>query len=635
MAKIIDVLEITKEHGGKAVGLNKLCNWGVVVPQFFVIENSVCPSINFRDELSKKLLEFHKDVRLVVRSSATAEDGTDKSFAGIFKTILNVENNVDEVLVAMKKVNASTDTEISNAYSTLDKKMNIVVQKQIDAKYSGVAFTKAIDIDGKEILLIECVEGMGEKLVSGKITATTIKVPLVNTSSNLTYCEIQGNPLNFGFINTLVNEIQKIIKQATTQLDLEWCVDENDAVYIVQARPITADILVKERLKNEAIIASAGYVNALSYVINEKDATKSIQQQVDDFIPGSILVADVTETQYMPAIAKSSGIITQEGSALSHAAIVSRELGIPCIVNYKNAIAMFPTGTQIELDANNGTIKTSLKTVDCNAVKAFVSNELLCFDCYQKIIVENVVTFVEATFDGIVLHLPNGINAETLKKIDMFYRQLLNQKISIYMDDKYWWYLELERFLRLPCVRDEVAQVKRLVENENFEEIEGYYQSMLIKLNKLVGYKKSTTDKVIRLIIDEYGAAFNLLLDAMLPLGYALRTYSLKYSFLLKQNDMTFNDLFSNNIAEICDKKEILRIQKLVQKVADLRNKFYSRILEIDGTNQEYFNGRANKIKEILKERNMAETACIEEQFYDIVENTDKDEIISILKCVN
>lgn len=336
-----------------------LSKLGVPVPNGFVINNTT--KINFTEKEICKIKQFlkklDKNKKLAIRSSALAEDGEKKSYAGTFKSEINVDNNIKSVLNAIKKVNFSINSEVVKAYSNNKKQiMNIIVQEMITPKVAGVLFTTAVDINGDDVVLFECIEGLADKLVRGASRPSQVIFKIENNKISASNLRIDGKLMDLSSLKNIIPFINKIKKKIKKDLDIEWCIDENENPFFVQARPITSTVFINKKTENTGTIASRGFVEGETYVIDESKSNKEIKTAIRNFKKGSILVAGVTETIYMPAIKKSSGIITEEGSALSHAAIVSRELGIPCISGYKNAIELFPTGTKITLDALNGKV---------------------------------------------------------------------------------------------------------------------------------------------------------------------------------------------------------------------------------------------------------------------------------------
>lgn len=202
-----------------------------------LIENSAIPQ-NLIDE--KK---FHynklKNKKVAVRSSATAEDLPTASFAGQQDTFLNIEGHVDFVN-AVKKCWASLFTSRAIYYRQQkgfrheDVKISVVVQEMVDAKYAGVMFT--LDPIHKKFSLIEVVKGLGEKLVSGQVTPNTYFLDKKTFEINNTNIMFELDEKIIKDIAKVGEEIEKHYKQP---MDVEWVIDNNDKLHIVQARPIT------------------------------------------------------------------------------------------------------------------------------------------------------------------------------------------------------------------------------------------------------------------------------------------------------------------------------------------------------------------------------------------------------------
>lgn len=174
--KIVELNKARNTCGGKAQGLYKLIQSNIKVPVGFVIEDSQSFSNEHIHELEMQLKKFNKNDKLAIRSSASEEDGVTRSLAGIFETELNVNNNIADVISAINKVNKSANSTKTKVYSGDKFKMNIIIQKMINPKISGICFTNAIDYNGTKCAIFEYVEGIGEKLVSGKSNSNRIIV---------------------------------------------------------------------------------------------------------------------------------------------------------------------------------------------------------------------------------------------------------------------------------------------------------------------------------------------------------------------------------------------------------------------------------------------------------------------------
>lgn len=225
--------------GGKARGLDKLAKAGFTVPKGFVLIN-----INNETDLEEAYQYFLKSKlkNVAVRSSATAEDGENFSFAGQFLTFLNVtaKDFKDSVHKCLESLNNYQSISYAKTFvKNQENKMSVVVQEMIDADYAGVCFT--INPTNNNHLLIEAVKGLGESLVSGLSSATQYSLPhnkdFLKTKDFLNI--VQNQKL---LSPTLVSEL--IIKALEMQslwnapLDIEWAI-KNNKIYWLQSRPIT------------------------------------------------------------------------------------------------------------------------------------------------------------------------------------------------------------------------------------------------------------------------------------------------------------------------------------------------------------------------------------------------------------
>ena len=158
---IKNVIEITDlKFGGKAYGLNKLNNLKVHVPTAYAIDQSSINSIISGDkdsvmELQNIIDQYNKNFKFAVRSSASNEDGKEKSYAGMYESVLNVPNNIDDVIKAIAVVNSSSASKRIESYNDEKINMNVVLQEMVEPKISGVCFTDSIDLNGDDSIYIE------------------------------------------------------------------------------------------------------------------------------------------------------------------------------------------------------------------------------------------------------------------------------------------------------------------------------------------------------------------------------------------------------------------------------------------------------------------------------------------------
>lgn len=210
--------------GGKGLGLAKLVNYGCEVPDFFVITVGTAFDDEFETELMRSAAKLQCDL-FCVRSSSISEDGAEGSFAGQYLTIPNVgkKDLLDAIGKVAGSVNASTAELYSRHFCVHPCEMAIIVQKQITGKYSGVLFTRSFSSD--EEMVIESVEGSGEKLVSGRVIPSKVVVRKDVSHMDAPY----GVELVRGAI--------ALEKAEGRPLDIEWTY--SDKLYFLQMRPIT------------------------------------------------------------------------------------------------------------------------------------------------------------------------------------------------------------------------------------------------------------------------------------------------------------------------------------------------------------------------------------------------------------
>jgi pyruvate,water dikinase len=328
------------------------------------------------------ILENSDQVFVAVRSSATAEDLADASFAGQQDTYLNIKGDI-KLLESIKKCFASLFTSRATYYRNkkgfVHSKVSlaVIVQKMIDSEKSGVIFSKDPSYKNNNII-IEAVFGLGEGIVSGRITPDkyVISKDLEISDKKIADKKIAMIKSSEGEKNIIKLKEEKskqqvlkdheIIKLSEIALrleehyqkpqDIEFAIEE-DEIAIVQTRPITTiekriDISSKE-IKGEIILeglaASPGIAFGKIKIIKDLADLNKITE-------GDILVTKMTNPDMVVTMQKSAAIITDEGGLTAHAAIVSREMGIPCIVGTQEATTKLKEGEIITVDGYTGKI---------------------------------------------------------------------------------------------------------------------------------------------------------------------------------------------------------------------------------------------------------------------------------------
>jgi pyruvate,water dikinase len=352
-----------------------------------------------------------KEVDVAVRSSATAEDLPTASFAGQQDTFLNVVGD-KSLLDACKKSMASLFTDraiiyrIDKGFDHFKVALSIGVQKMIrsDGAVSGVAFSLDTESGFKDVVMIEASYGLGESIVQGLVTpdeyivhkptlldgyASIIKklcgdkkTKIVYSSKGQTTKTVKVSEKDWHafalsdkeilelaqFVVTIETHYSKL-KKHWSPMDIEWAKDAHDGkLYIVQARPETIyggkkesvlqQYVVKSGAKKEKIVTglSIGH-KIVSGVARVVKGARDIGKIKD----GDIIVTEMTDPDWVPAMKRAAGIITDSGGRTCHAAIVSRELGIPAIVGTNNGTTAIKNGEMVTLDCSQGATGTVYK----------------------------------------------------------------------------------------------------------------------------------------------------------------------------------------------------------------------------------------------------------------------------------
>ncbi len=334
-----------------------------------------------------KKLSGTKDALVAVRSSATAEDLPNASFAGQQETFLNVKGE-SNLLIKIKDCWASLfETRAifyrhENKFDHFRVGIAVPVQKMIESEQSGVMFTIDPVSGNRDRITIEAVYGLGEMIVQGKERPDHYEVDKKSGEILIKQISSQNKMLKrVGGINkevkvsllgkhkqkipdNSIKEIAKLGKELEKHYffpqDVEWA-SENGKIYIVQTRPITT---VNNKPDKE--VKSNAKINFGTPILKGDPASPGVatgevrilenSKQIDKLIPGEILVTKQTNPDFVPAMKKASAIITDSGGRTSHAAIVSRELGIPAIVGSLTATKILKTGEVVTVDGGTGQI---------------------------------------------------------------------------------------------------------------------------------------------------------------------------------------------------------------------------------------------------------------------------------------
>ncbi len=328
-----------------------------------------------------KVLDKREPIYVAVRSSATTEDLKDASFAGQQDSFVNVRGNED-LIENVKKCFASLYTARAAYYRHKKNYMEgallaAVVQRMINSEKSGVIFSQNPAFKNDNIT-VEAVFGLGEGIVSGKITPDSYtitrkdmkiidefiadkKIAIIRGEKEkeetvkLPEKKSKARVLNNFEINRLAELAMRLEEHYKKPQDMEFAI-EGDGIYLVQTRAITTIGLRVEKggeIKGEILLngtaASPGIgVGPVRVIKDLKD--------LDKIKGGDILVTKMTNPDMVVSMQKTVGIVTDEGGLTSHAAIVSREMGIPAVVGTENGTTKLQDGDIVTVDGSNGKV---------------------------------------------------------------------------------------------------------------------------------------------------------------------------------------------------------------------------------------------------------------------------------------
>jgi pyruvate,water dikinase len=341
-------------------------------------------------------LRGEEDFEVAVRSSATAEDLPEASFAGQQETLLNV-SGLDNIIAAIHEVYASLFNDRAIAYRVhqgFDHRqvaLSVGVQRMVrsDMGAAGVVFTLDTESGFRDVVFITSGYGLGETVVQGAVNPdefyvykpglaagkkSILRRSLGTKAIKMVYATNPGervatvevDPAERRKFSLTDDEVEDLARQAVLiekhygrPMDIEWGKDGRDGrIYILQARPETVqsrsgNVMVRFSLKERSEVLSSGRSIGQRVGSGVARVVSSIQH-MNLVQPGDVLVADMTDPDWEPVMKRASAIVTNRGGRTCHAAIIARELGIPAVVGCGNATEKIPDNTDITVSCAEG-----------------------------------------------------------------------------------------------------------------------------------------------------------------------------------------------------------------------------------------------------------------------------------------
>jgi pyruvate, water dikinase len=457
-AHVIPFKDIRKEDiplvGGKGANLGEMYSIGLPVPNGFCItaqayeaiieHNNLQPSIidiiretpvddqkllekasikiqrliqtaDIPDDMVKEIFHLYHTLKsgdstplVAVRSSATAEDLPDASFAGQQESYLDIRGEAN-LIQAVRRAWASLwgaraiFYRATKGYDHFKVALAIPVQLMIQSDVSGVVFSVNPVTRNKNQIVVEAVWGLGDYIVQGVVTPDHYIVNkdtmTIHSRAYIpqTIMEVRKSPSGVKQVavpKSMINQpkltddqviqVAKLSHQVHQHYffpqDSEWAM-EDGKIYLVQTRPITTLNLKQDRTIKESQLANlkeiatgepASFGIGFGKVVIIKRAS-----EIGKIKPGDVMVTEMTAPDFVPGMKKSSAIITDKGGQTSHAAIVSRELGIPAVVGTKNASKILKNGQLVTVNGATGQVYAGIPAVDNSPQKRVVKEEII------------------------------------------------------------------------------------------------------------------------------------------------------------------------------------------------------------------------------------------------------------------
>ena len=342
------------------------------------------------EELCRKCGHEKNDLVCAIRSSATAEDLPNASFAGQQATFLNIKGDV-AVLQATKECIASLFTDraivyrVSNGFDHMKVALSVGIQQMVAVRSecAGVMFTIDTESGFKNAVVVSSIYGLGENIVQGHVspdefivfkpTRAILKhklgtkrvkmIPIAGSKTKNIEVSVHDQErfsITDDQVKTLADWGMKIEEHYGHPMDIEWALDEDDGkLYIVQARSETVqsrkdvNIIEEYKLQEEGELIVKG--TSVGSKISSGKANRIMSvDDINDFKEGDVLVTEMTDPDWVPIMKIASAIVTDKGGRTCHAAIVSRELGIPCVVGTDNASEKIFDGEPVTVCCTGG-----------------------------------------------------------------------------------------------------------------------------------------------------------------------------------------------------------------------------------------------------------------------------------------
>ena len=596
--------------GGKANGFYRLKEAGIRFPAGIVLRK---PDIE--DILSGNVDEFQTSVLqmgscLAIRSSANVEDGEKQSYAGMFQTCLNVKNDIQSILTAIKQVYDSKNGSFLEGYhkqSHTEIDVSIIVQEMVyDIKYNGVIFGDTVDEKGEHPVLLDfCKEGKN-KIVDGHDRGNQMLFYDNGFSFACGRMVYKGEEKEIIWVDRVCEILNQVkSKFGHIKFDIEWCVDQNNSVYILQLRPTTSTIMVQSGDEAGNLIIGSYGIASGGAVVFDVDSPE-FDEKAKRFKRGDIFVGKYMDTRCYDSLEKAGGIIVCSSSILAHAALVARENHVPCMIVQENIIDRIQENDEIKIDTYSKSITVNGERIQfCDRKVDWAG--IYDFDSFTELEYLNHKVLLEQTLSGVVAHVPEEVSNEFCNKLKREYREVIASDIEVRKSSKYLWYYEYCRYKRIKLFHQIAGLCMKAIDHKDLDAVAKIYENVYRVVQELNKQKcnENVTEKQIYL--DEVIRSIFFIMDMFIPLGKGYKHIYLKIMPVLMNRGISFSE-FVNCKRDKIDDAELLEERNLIDLLGGLRDHVTEKFCSINAFDYDYYDKRTELICNDLG-------ACNEELF--------------------
>jgi phosphohistidine swiveling domain-containing protein len=415
-----------------------------------------------------------------------------------------------------------------------------------------------------------------------------------------------GEPIDTGVFEALCSAIERLCQTYKSNWDVEWSVDHAGKLWLLQARPITRTVLIPAGDTAElSIPASPGTAHGPAFLVEDDDAS-ALQE-------GDVLVAEITEVDFVPAMKRAAAIVTEHGGMLSHAAIVARELGKPCVVGVTGALAKLDPGADTTVDGTTGIVSQGNLHLGTASHEEIDWRSLCFYDRGIEIPAANHQVYVEALPTGMVAYSADDMTPAERLDIESALRHQFRRPVAIVEDQKLLWYREWRRWDQMPVVSFLESMFISAISQWNRDGL-----AQAIAALKTIAAESTQTNHVSKsheLYVCEVGAALHALCGVAVEGIGAWASYRDTLPWR-RRHKLRYDQMLILSPADKRVDPRLARVLGCLEVLSKLRNESYPYFVETGAFTVEYFQTRAALVTAVCEEQGLIyadETTSLDE----------------------